>query len=86
LTKEISKKPSRNRVCSLSVMKSILNKHSKLRKKIYKMYGSSMKSAPGREMDLNLVFKIIKLKLGSVELGAKAHTGRFRTRHGSTSH
>jgi hypothetical protein len=36
-------------------MKSILNKHSKLRKEIYKMYGINMKRAPGREMDLNPV-------------------------------
>jgi hypothetical protein len=61
-TKEISKKPSRNLVFSLSVMKSILNKHRKLRKEIYKMYGSSMKRTPGRGIDLNLVFKIITLK------------------------
>jgi hypothetical protein len=62
LTKEISKKPSRNRVCSLNAMKTILNKHSKLRKELNKMYGSSMKRAPGREIGLNPVFKIIKFK------------------------
>jgi hypothetical protein len=48
LKKEISKKPSRNFVFWLSLMKSILNKHSKLRKDKYKIYRSSIKGAPGR--------------------------------------
>jgi hypothetical protein len=37
-------------------MKNILNKHNKLRKKKYKIYGSSIKGTPGREMELNPVF------------------------------
>jgi hypothetical protein len=38
-------------------MKSIINKHSRLRKEKYKIYGSTIKGAPGREMELNPVFK-----------------------------
>ena len=41
LTKEISKTPRRDFVLWLSLMKS-LNKHSKLRKEKYKIYGSSI--------------------------------------------
>jgi hypothetical protein len=41
LTKDVSKKPSRDFVLWLSLMKS-LNKHSKLRKEKYKIYGSSI--------------------------------------------
>jgi len=37
LTKEVSKKPSRDFVLWLSVMKNILNKHSKLRKEKIKI-------------------------------------------------
>ena len=51
LTKEISKKPSRNFVLWLSLMKRSLNKHSKLRKEKYKIYGSSIKGVPGSEME-----------------------------------
>jgi hypothetical protein len=40
-------------------MKSILDKHSKLRKE--KILVSSIKGAPGSEMELNPVFKDIKL-------------------------
>ena len=43
LTKEVSKKPSRDFVLWLSLMKRSLNKHSKLRKEKYKIYGSSIK-------------------------------------------
>ena len=43
-----------------SLMKSILIKHSKLRKEKYKMCGSSIKGAPGSRMELNPVFKDIK--------------------------
>jgi hypothetical protein len=42
-------------------MKSILNKHSKLRKEKYKIYGLSIKGVLGNEMELNPVFKEIKL-------------------------
>jgi hypothetical protein len=45
LTKEISKEPNGDFVFWLRVVKSILNKHSKLRKEKYKMYGSSNKKA-----------------------------------------
>jgi hypothetical protein len=40
-------------------MKSILNKHSKLRKEKYGKYGSSVKGVPGSEMGLSSVFKEI---------------------------
>jgi hypothetical protein len=55
LTKEVSKKPSRDFVLWLSLMKS-LNKHSKLRKEKYKIYGLSIKGIPGSEMKQNPVF------------------------------
>ena len=45
----------------LSLMKNILNKHSKLRKEKYKIYGSSIKGAPGSEMEMNPMFKDNKL-------------------------
>jgi hypothetical protein len=54
-TKEISKKPSRDFVLWLNLMKSILNKYSKLRKEKYKIDGSSIKGEPGSEMGLNPV-------------------------------
>jgi hypothetical protein len=44
-------------------MKNILNKHSKLRKGKYKVYGLSIKGAPGSEMELNPVFEEIKIEL-----------------------
>jgi hypothetical protein len=56
LTKQVSKKPSRDFVLWLSLMKRSLNKHSKLRKEKYKMYGSSIKGIPGSEMEQNPVF------------------------------
>ena len=56
LTKEVSKKPSRDFVLCLSLMKRSLNKHSKLRKEKYKIYGLSIKGVPGSEMMQNLVF------------------------------
>jgi hypothetical protein len=56
LTKRDSKKPSRHFVLCLSLMKSILKKHSKLRKEKYKIYGSSTKEATGSEMELNSMF------------------------------
>jgi hypothetical protein len=55
-TMEVSKKPSRDFVLWLSLTKSSLNKHSKLRKAKYKIYGSSIKKVPGSEMEQNLVF------------------------------
>ena len=56
LIMEVSKRPNRDFVLWLSLMKSIWNKHSKLRKEKYKIYGSSIKGAPGGEMKLNPVF------------------------------
>ncbi len=56
LTKEVSKKPSRDFVLWLSLMKRSLNKHRKLRKEKYNIYGSSIKGVPGSEMVQNLVF------------------------------
>jgi hypothetical protein len=56
LTKEVSKKPSRDFVLWLSLMKKSLNNHSKLRKEKYKIYDSSIKGVPGSEMEQNLVF------------------------------
>ena len=38
-------------------MKSVLIKHSKLRKEKYKMYGSKSKGAPGSGIEVNPVFK-----------------------------
>jgi hypothetical protein len=54
LTKEFPKKPCRKFVLWLSLMKNFLNKPSKLRKE--KIYGSSIKGSPGREMELNPMF------------------------------
>ena len=56
LTKEVSKKPSRDFVLWLSLMKRSLNKHSKLRKEKYKIYGLSIKGVPGSEIEQNPVF------------------------------
>jgi hypothetical protein len=42
LTKQVSKKPSRDFILWLSLMKSLLNKCSKFRKEKYKIYGSSV--------------------------------------------
>jgi hypothetical protein len=40
-------------------MKSILMKRSYLRKEKYKIYGSSIKGAPGSEMELSLCPRIL---------------------------
>jgi hypothetical protein len=56
LTKEVSKKSSRDFALWISLMKRSLNKHSKLRKEKYKIYGSSIKGVPGSEMEQNPVF------------------------------
>jgi hypothetical protein len=56
LTKEVSKKLSRDFVLWLSLMKGSLNKHSKLRKEKYQIYGSSIKGVPGSEIEQNPVF------------------------------
>ena len=44
LTKEVSEMPIIDFVFWLSLMKNTLNKHSKLRKAKYKIYGSSIKA------------------------------------------
>jgi hypothetical protein len=46
-------------------------KRSNMRKEKYKLYGSSIKGALGREMELNPVFKDIKLNYGSSDFGAR---------------
>ena len=56
LTKEVSKKPNIDFVLWLSLAKKSLNKHNKLRKAKYKIYGSSIKGIPGSEMEQNPVF------------------------------
>ena len=56
LTKEVSEMPIIDFVLWLSLMKNILNKHGKLRKEKYKIYGLSIKWVPGSEMEQNLVF------------------------------
>jgi hypothetical protein len=56
LTKEVSKKPSRDFVLWLSLMKRSLNKHSKLRKEKSETHGSSIKGVPGSEMEQNPLF------------------------------
>ena len=61
LTKEVSETPFIAFVLLLSVMKSISNKCSKLRKKKYKIYVLSIKRAPGSKMELIPVLKDIKL-------------------------
>ena len=61
LIKEVSKKPNRDFILWFGLMKSILSKHSKLRKEKYKIYGLSIKGASGGEMELNPVLKDIKL-------------------------
>jgi len=50
-------------------VKSVLNKHNKLKREKYKIYGASIKGAPGNEMELNPVF----LEIGDkgVELWGK---------------
>ena len=62
LIKEVSKKPNRDFILWFGLMKSILNKHSKLRKEKYKMYDSSIKRAPESEGELHPVFEEIKSK------------------------
>jgi hypothetical protein len=56
LTKEVSKKPNRDLILCLSLVKSILNKPSKPRKEKYRIYGLSIKGTPGSEMEPNPVF------------------------------
>jgi hypothetical protein len=56
LTKEVSEKPSMDFLLWFTVMKRVLIKCSKLKKKKCKMYGSSIKEAPGNARELNLVF------------------------------
>jgi hypothetical protein len=59
LTKEVSETPIIDFVLWFNLIKNILNKHSKLRKEKYRIYGSSVKGVPGSEMELSPVFKEI---------------------------
>jgi hypothetical protein len=61
LKNEVLGTPIIDFVLCLSLMKSILNNHGYPRKRKYKIYGSNIKEAPGNEMELNPVFKDIKL-------------------------
>ena len=61
-TKEVLEMPNTDLVLWFTFMNTVLIKHSKLRKKKYKMYGSSIKRAPESTMKLNSVFKNIKWK------------------------
>jgi hypothetical protein len=61
LTKEVLETPSKDFVLCLSLRKNILNQKSMLRKEKYKVYVLSIKGAPGSEMELNPIFKVIKL-------------------------
>jgi hypothetical protein len=59
LTTKVSEAPITVLVLCLSLKKSILNKHSKLRMEKYRIYGLSIKGTAGSEMELNPVFKDI---------------------------
>ena len=61
LTKKVSKKSSRDLLVWLSLMNGVLKKHSKFWKEKYKLHDLNIKGAPGSEMELNPVFKDIKL-------------------------
>jgi hypothetical protein len=58
-------------------LKNILNRHSKLRKEKYKIYGLNFNGAPGSEMGLNPVFKDTKLNEGGSDLEARSHPGQI---------
>ena len=62
LTKEVSEKPIIDFVLWLSLMKRILNKHSKLGKEKYKIYSLNIKGVRESEMELNPVSKDIELR------------------------
>jgi hypothetical protein len=81
LTKEVSEIPIIDVFLWLGLMKSILNKHSKLEKEIYKMYGSSIKGAPGGEMELNPVFDEMTNGVG---FRPRPYPAKLRSRHGGT--
>jgi hypothetical protein len=51
--------PNRDFVIWFILTKNILIKHSKIKKKEYKMYGSSNKGSPASEMELNPILKEI---------------------------
>jgi hypothetical protein len=57
--KDVLEKSSRDSVLWFTLMKSILIKHSKIRKE-KKVYGSSNKRAPGSAMKINQGNKQIK--------------------------
>ena len=79
LTKEISKKQNRDFVFWISLMKSVLNKCSKLRKKKNIKYVASNKRVPGSEMELN------PKRLREWYSQGKIPTAKFRPRHGGAN-
>ena len=59
LKKEVLKQPSINcamQLLKFNLMESVLMKRSKLRKEKYKIYGSSIKGAPGSGIELDPIF------------------------------
>jgi hypothetical protein len=80
LKKDVSETPMIDLALWPSIMKNILNKHSKLGKEKYKIYCMNIKEAPGSEMELNPVFKDIKLIKE-----ARSYLAKFRSRHNSTN-
>jgi hypothetical protein len=56
LTEEVSKRPSRDLVLWLSLVRSILKKYSRIRKENYKIYGLNIKKVPGSRMEPNPIF------------------------------
>jgi hypothetical protein len=83
LTKEVSKKPIKDFVLWLSLLKRNLNKHSKLRKAKYKIYCFSIKGLPGSEMEQNPVFSEITDYWSGI-FGARFCPAKLRFRHGGT--
>ena len=57
LAKEVSKNRKREVVFWISSLSSVLNRHSKIRREKYKIYGLSIKGAPTSKMEMNPVYK-----------------------------
>ena len=64
-------------------MKRSLNKHSKLRKEKYKIYGSSTEGVPRSEMEQKSC-ALRDNRLREWDLGARSYPDEFRSRHGGT--
>ena len=60
LTKEVSKQPSIDSGLRFTLMKSLLIRHSKLRKEKCKMYGTKINGTLGSRMELSPGLKSIK--------------------------